>query len=71
MVDPAPKLSPEQIQQLDGKYDDDGFYLLAEGGYYDPCRIYFDKDGYDHDGGHYDDQGVYVKVPERVAKDGI
>ena len=39
MVEPAkkPKLTQEEIQKLDGKYDDDGFFLLAEGGFYDPC----------------------------------
>ena len=43
-----------------GKYDDDGFYILEEGGFLDPLGVYFDKDGFDVDGGHYDDQGFYV-----------
>jgi len=47
MVETSAKLSKEQIEQLPGKYDEDGFYLLDEGGFYDPCGVHFDKDGYD------------------------
>ncbi len=38
-----------------GKYDEDGFYILDEGGFLDPIGAFFDKDGFDVDGGHYDD----------------
>jgi len=74
MMLPSPAtefLSKEAIEQLKGKYDEDGFYLLDEGGFYDPCGAYFDKDGRDAHYGFYDDSGVYVKVPERIGKDGI
>jgi len=43
---------------------------LKDGGFYDPCGAYFDPDGYDEIGGRYDEQGFYIKVPERLAKDG-
>jgi hypothetical protein len=38
-----------------GKYDDDGFYIFEEGGFLDPHGVYFDKDGFDVNGGQYDD----------------
>lgn len=72
MVDAfKPKLTKTEIEKLEGKYDEDGFYLLAAGGFYDPCGQYFNKDGYDEDGGRYDEAGYYIKVPERLGQDGI
>lgn len=59
---------------MDGHFDKDGFYLLNAGGYYDPLGYYFNKEGFDAQGGKYDESGVYVsapKIPQRLAKDGI
>lgn len=74
MVEPTQKLTKQEIEKLAGKYDEDGFYLLKDGGYYDPLGWYFDAKGLDAEGGRYSDAGVYIpaiKVPERLAKDGI
>ena len=57
------RLSREQIEKLEGSYDEDGFYILKAGGFYDPVCQYFNKDGYDEEGGRYDDNGVYLKLP--------
>ncbi len=57
------KLSKEQIEALEGGYDEDGFYLLKDGSFYDPLGYYFNKDGFDETGGRYNDSGVYIKAP--------
>ena len=61
-------MSREEIEKLglEGKFDEDGFYILADGDFYDPLGYYFDKQGYDETGGHYDDDGYYVAaaIPE-------
>jgi hypothetical protein len=41
--------------KLDGDFDADGFYILKEGGFYDPQGYYFDKNGVDAFGGRYDE----------------
>ncbi len=64
-------LTWDEIKKLPGKFDKDQFYILDEGGFYDPLGKYFNKEGKDEKGGYYDDQGVYIKVPTRLAKDGI
>jgi hypothetical protein len=69
MVDSKQKLSISEIERLDGHYDKDGFYLLREGGFYDPLGFHFNKDGQDAQGGSYDEQGIYcaaAKVPQRL-----
>jgi len=47
---------------------------LDEGGFIDPLGYYFDKDGFDSQGGRYDEKGVYFiarpPVPQRLASDG-
>ena len=55
------KLTKEEVEKLEGRYDDDGFYLLEQGGYYDPLGYYFDKDGFDSVGGQYDKEGYYIQ----------
>ncbi len=72
MVENRSDLSWEQIKQLPGKFDQDQFYILEEGGFYDPTGKYFNKDGKDAKGGYYNDQGVYIPpTPLRLSKDGI
>ena len=52
--------SKEEIEGNEGKYDDDGFYILPGGDFFDPEGFYFDKKGYDGIGGYYDEAGQYV-----------
>ena len=60
------KLSMEEIQKFPGHLDDDGFYILDEGGFYDPHGFYYDKDGIDAIGGFYNNAGVYI-APKKAA----
>lgn len=53
----------EEIESKEGKYDDDGFYILPDGDFFDPEGFYFDKAGYDGIGGYYDKEGQYVPPP--------
>jgi len=39
-----------------GKYDDNGFYILADGGKYDPDGVLFNRDEF---GGYYDQNLCY------------
>ena len=48
------------IEKQKGKMDADGFYILEEGGFYDPNGYYFNKKGFDANGGSYDEDGVYI-----------
>ena len=43
-----------------GKFDNDNFYIMPGGGYFDPFGFWFDKDGLDEAGGKYDEEGYYV-----------
>lgn len=64
-------MTKDEIQKLnpDGTFDEDGFYILKEGDFYDPLGYYFDKDGYDESGGRYDDDGFYIPAPAHVSDD--
>ena len=53
-------MSKEEVEKLTGEYDEDGFYILDEGGFYDPDGFYFDKNGVDANGGFYDKYGMYI-----------
>jgi hypothetical protein len=54
------KITKEEIEKQTGKYDEDGFYILEAGGFFDPNGYFFDKDGFDASGGKYNEEGVYV-----------
>lgn len=63
-------MSKEQIENLEGSYDDDGFYILADGSFYDPLGYFFDKDGKDAKGGFYNGLGFYIdpSIPQKPAR---
>ena len=44
----------EDILKQKGQFDGDGFFILEEGGFYDPNGYYFNKKGFDASGGSYD-----------------
>ena len=49
------------IEDQNGKYDQDGFYILSEGGFFDDHGYHFNKDGFNEIGGFYDpDTGEYI-----------
>ena len=53
--------SRAKIEAIEGgTYDQDGFYVLKDGSFYDPLGYYFDQDGIDEAGGSYDKEGYYM-----------
>lgn len=61
------QLDKEEIEKLGGHYDKDGFYLLDEGGFYDPEGYHYDENGIDAIGGFYDNAGVYIAPKKNVG----
>ena len=59
-----PRFRREEIEVQDGSYDEDGFFNLADGGFYDPYGFFFDKLDMDENGGQYDQEGVYKTAEE-------
>ena len=46
---------------IEGDYDEDGFFITPNGSFWDPDGMYFNRQGYDKHGGYYDDSnGEYV-----------
>lgn len=41
------QLSRIEVEALQGEYDNDGFYILKDGDFYDAEGYYFDKNGFD------------------------
>ena len=50
----------EAATHRDGYYDEDGFFIMADNSFYDSEGYFFDKYGYDNEGGWYNDNGIYV-----------
>ena len=61
--------SKEEIEKEIGEYDEDDFYLLPNGSFYDPLGYYFNEQGLDEIGGYYDDDGFYVDPDEEYNED--
>ena len=45
---------------IDGEYDNDGFFVTPNGSYWDPDGVYFNREGFDRHGGYYEDNGEYI-----------
>lgn len=58
------KYPKEEIEKEEGKYDQDGFYILSNGDFYDNHGYYFDVDGFDASGGYYAEDGRYIAAYE-------
>ena len=46
--------SKKEISTYDGKYDEDGYYMMENGDYFSPDGHYYDADGFDENGGYTD-----------------
>jgi len=54
-------ITKEEVEAHEkGNYDEDGFFILEDGGFYDPWGYYFNPNGEDEFGGYYNDQGYYI-----------
>ena len=53
----------EWTEDIEGKLDDDGFFITPNGSFWDPDYVYFNRDGFDKHGGKYDETGEYIPGP--------
>jgi len=51
------EFTKQEIESYEGKYDEDGFYILPKGDFFDPEGFYFNESGFDGIGGYYDAHG--------------
>ena len=45
--------SKKEIEEFEGEYDKDNFYILKNKDFFDNLGYYFDTDGFDEIGGFY------------------
>ena len=50
----------EWNEEIEGELDEDGFFITPNGSFWDPDYVYFNRDGVDKHGGHYDEKGEYI-----------
>lgn len=50
----------EWKEDIEGKYDEDGFFITPNGSFWDADYVYFNRQGFDRHGGSYNDNGDYV-----------
>ena len=46
----------ELNDDVEGDYDEDGFFNTPNGSFWDPDGVYFNREGYDKHGGYYDEK---------------
>ena len=44
---------------IEGEYDEEGFFITPNGSFWDPDGVYFNNEGYDKYGGYYEN-GEYI-----------
>lgn len=49
----------EWTPEIEGRLDDDGFFITPNGSFWDPDYVYFNRKGFDKHGGRYDESGEY------------
>ena len=50
----------ELNDDVEGDYDDEGFFNTPNGSFWDPDGVYFNREGYDKHGGYYDENQEYI-----------
>ena len=54
----------ELNDEVEGDYDEEGFFSTPNGSFWDPDGVYFNREGYDRHGGYYDENTQeYVPGP--------
>ena len=46
----------ELNDEVEGEYDEDGFFNTPNGSFWDPDGVYFNREGFDKHGGYYDEE---------------
>ena len=55
-----PFIEREWTEDIEGKLDEDGFFITPNGSFWDQDYVYFNREGFDKHGGRYDENGEYV-----------
>ena len=55
-----PFVEREWSEDIEGKLDDDGFFITPNGSFWDQDYVYFNREGFDKHGGRYDENGEYI-----------
>ena len=55
-----PFIEREWTEDIEGKLDEDGFFVTPNGSFWDPDYVYFNREGFDRHGGRYDENGEYI-----------
>ena len=50
----------EWTEDIEGKLDEDGFFVTPNGSFWDQDYVYFNREGFDRHGGRYDENGEYI-----------
>ena len=53
----------ELNDDVEGEYDEEGFFNTPNGSFWDPDGVYFNRHGYDKHGGYYNKQQEYILGP--------
>ena len=55
-----PFVEREWSEDIEGKLDEDGFFITPNGSFWDQDYVYFNREGFDRHGGRYDENGEYI-----------
>ena len=55
-----PFVEREWSEDIEGKLDEDGFFITPNGSFWDQDYVYFNREGFDKHGGRYDENGEYI-----------
>ena len=55
-----PFIEREWTEDIEGKIDEDGFFVTPNGSFWDQDYVYFNREGFDRHGGRYDENGEYI-----------
>ena len=55
-----PFIEREWTEDIEGKLDEDGFFVTPNGSFWDQDYVYFNREGFDRHGGRYDENGEYI-----------
>ena len=58
--DKKPFIERVWSEEIEGKLDEDGFFITPNGSFWDQDYVYFNREGFDKHGGRYDENGEYV-----------
>ena len=58
--DKKPFIERVWSDDIEGKLDEDGFFITPNGSFWDQDYVYFNREGFDKHGGRYDENGEYV-----------